>query len=183
MELSLIAPFMMNHFVEHEKIWIEAHGLPAHAWNEANIRKVGEVWGRVIRIEEQDDCHIDSFMVLVESNYGPYVQSWMDVMVDGREYRMFVKEQPYYTKSLETMCNQSEMKVNNKVTLEVMEEREPETVAETPPELYQRQDNGKNNEENETSKVRKEGEVKTIGILMLQTTYQGVGADRENVVT
>ncbi|MED6167901.1 hypothetical protein PIB30_007216 [Stylosanthes scabra] len=103
MEKALESPTLLTYFMElrrwgrfevcrTRRFWIEVFGMPAHAWNEDNRRRVGEVWGRVLYMKEPEEDQLDSFQIMAESNYGPYIQSWLDVTVDGDEFRLFVKE-------------------------------------------------------------------------------------------
>ncbi|MED6119643.1 hypothetical protein PIB30_013520 [Stylosanthes scabra] len=74
------------------KFWIEASRIPCHDWTVENMRRVSEVWGRVLELKELEAERLDAFYVLVESNHGPYVQSWLEVTIEEVEFRMFVKE-------------------------------------------------------------------------------------------
>ncbi|MED6119374.1 hypothetical protein PIB30_011177 [Stylosanthes scabra] len=49
------------------RCWVEVVGLPLHGWSVENMRKIGEVWGRVI-------------------------EAFADVVIDEEIFRIFVKE-------------------------------------------------------------------------------------------
>ncbi|MED6144194.1 hypothetical protein PIB30_013308 [Stylosanthes scabra] len=67
-------------------------GLPIHGWSVENMLKIGEVWRRVIESENVDGSHYNSFWMLVETNTGPMVQAYVDVVIDGDTFRVFVRE-------------------------------------------------------------------------------------------
>ncbi|MED6191610.1 hypothetical protein PIB30_001889 [Stylosanthes scabra] len=74
--------------------WIEVLGLPVQGcWTTENMRKIAEVWGRVLKIEEDEGGHYNSFRVLVDSNFGPGIQSFAKVVLDEEdEYLIYIRE-------------------------------------------------------------------------------------------
>ncbi|MED6120175.1 hypothetical protein PIB30_018574 [Stylosanthes scabra] len=92
MEEALNSYFLLNHFLEvriwtkHEanqtrRCWIEVTGLPIQGWTMENMTKIGETWGRVIRVEDDEGGHYNAFRVLLESNTGPNIQAFIDKMI------------------------------------------------------------------------------------------------------
>ncbi|MED6107801.1 hypothetical protein PIB30_017502 [Stylosanthes scabra] len=64
------------------RCWIEVVGLPLHEWTNENMRKIGEVWGRVIKVVRDDVSQFSSFKMLVDVNVGPMIQSFADIVID-----------------------------------------------------------------------------------------------------
>ncbi|MED6161702.1 hypothetical protein PIB30_063197 [Stylosanthes scabra] len=71
---------------------MEVIGLTIHGWSEENMLQIDKVWGRVIKLENIDGRHYDSFRMLVETNTGPLVQAYVDVVIDYDTFRVFVRE-------------------------------------------------------------------------------------------
>ncbi|MED6188354.1 hypothetical protein PIB30_085154 [Stylosanthes scabra] len=93
MEEALNSCFLLNQFLEVRRwtkdetnrlrrCWIEVIGVPIHGWSKENMMKIGEVWGRVLKVEEDEGGHYNSFRVLVESYTGPNIQAFADMMLD-----------------------------------------------------------------------------------------------------
>ncbi|MED6208833.1 hypothetical protein PIB30_048864 [Stylosanthes scabra] len=95
--------YLFNHFIEVRRRttgevnrvrrkWLEVTGLPAHGWMQENMMKIGEVWGKVILIQDDNGKHFNSFRVLVDSNVGPGIQDLASVVIEGECFQIFVKE-------------------------------------------------------------------------------------------
>ncbi|MED6193900.1 hypothetical protein PIB30_023565 [Stylosanthes scabra] len=74
------------------KFWLEITGLPIDGWSKVNMIKIGEVWGKVLEVEEAEGGHYSFFCVLVVANTGPLIRSWATIMINGINYTIFVKE-------------------------------------------------------------------------------------------
>ncbi|MED6205931.1 hypothetical protein PIB30_022215 [Stylosanthes scabra] len=81
MKEVLDSQLLLNHFMEIRKwsegetnrtrrTWLEIPGLPLHAWNYDNMIKIGRVWGRVIRLENEAVDHFNEFKVLIDTGAG-----------------------------------------------------------------------------------------------------------------
>ncbi|MED6138653.1 hypothetical protein PIB30_076464 [Stylosanthes scabra] len=75
------------------KFWLEITGLPIHGWSEANMRKIGEVWGRVLGIEMEEGGHYSSFRVLVVANSSPRIRTFATVVIENENFIIFVNEE------------------------------------------------------------------------------------------
>ncbi|MED6181678.1 hypothetical protein PIB30_021608 [Stylosanthes scabra] len=54
--------------------------------------KIWEVWGKVLKIEEDEEGHYNSFKVLVDSNFGLLIRAMATVVIGNMDYVIFVKE-------------------------------------------------------------------------------------------
>ncbi|MED6191981.1 hypothetical protein PIB30_005799 [Stylosanthes scabra] len=72
--------------------WLEITGLPLHGWTRANMQKIGEVWGRVLELDEGTGGHYSNFRVLINSNVGPLIPARAKVEIEGEPFEIFVKE-------------------------------------------------------------------------------------------
>ncbi|MED6185167.1 hypothetical protein PIB30_054467 [Stylosanthes scabra] len=61
-------------------------------WMKENMEKIGGTWGRVIKTVEDAGGHFNSFRVLVESNTGPSIQAFIDVVLDQDTFKLYVRE-------------------------------------------------------------------------------------------
>ncbi|MED6226170.1 hypothetical protein PIB30_100873 [Stylosanthes scabra] len=97
MQVAEQSPFLLNHFIEvrqwspeesnvARRVWLEIYGLPIHVWNETNMIKIGEVWGRVIKVNARSEEHYSSFSVLVDTDFGPTIQSRLRTKVEDEEF-------------------------------------------------------------------------------------------------
>ncbi|MED6150381.1 hypothetical protein PIB30_071725 [Stylosanthes scabra] len=95
--------YLFNHFIEVRRWttgevnrvrrkWLEVTGLPTHGWMRENMMKIGEVWGKVILIQDDNGKHFNSFRVLVDSNVGPGIQALASIVIEGECFQIFVKE-------------------------------------------------------------------------------------------
>ncbi|MED6107465.1 hypothetical protein PIB30_014316 [Stylosanthes scabra] len=66
MEEALDSEDMKNYFLEvrkwssgeanrTRKVCLEVIGLPIHGWSKENMAKIGEVWGRLLKVEEEEE--------------------------------------------------------------------------------------------------------------------------------
>ncbi|MED6152538.1 hypothetical protein PIB30_093019 [Stylosanthes scabra] len=103
MEEAAESSFLLNRFMDvgrcttgeanrSRRKWLEVFGLSVHAWCKNNMRKVVEVWGLAISLEEKEEEHFNSFKVLVDAGTGPTIQARLTVAINGEEFSIFVKE-------------------------------------------------------------------------------------------
>ncbi|MED6108554.1 hypothetical protein PIB30_025203 [Stylosanthes scabra] len=94
---------LLKHFIEVRKWtsgevnrirrkWLEISRLPEHGWTHENMRKIGEVWGRVVAVQEEEGSHYNSFIVLVDSNMGTWIQARAPIVIEGECFQIFVME-------------------------------------------------------------------------------------------
>ncbi|MED6138501.1 hypothetical protein PIB30_074801 [Stylosanthes scabra] len=102
------------------KFWLEITGLPIDGWSE-NMIKIGEVWGKVLKVEEEEGGHYSHFRVLVVANAGPLIRSWATIVIDRINYSIFVKEND---ERVSSMSNPDKMQGNT-------DHRKPGDNAET----------------------------------------------------
>ncbi|MED6115336.1 hypothetical protein PIB30_089470 [Stylosanthes scabra] len=97
------SPFLLNHFIEvrrwspgesniARRVWLEIYGLPVHVWNEPNMVKVGEVWGKVIRVKVENEEHYNKFNVLVDIGFGSTIQARLRIKVEEEEFLLYTRE-------------------------------------------------------------------------------------------
>ncbi|MED6157585.1 hypothetical protein PIB30_024590 [Stylosanthes scabra] len=97
------SPYLLNHFMEvrrwtlrevnrSRRMWLEIHGLPANAWTETNMERIGKVWGSILRVDGGQGGHLNAFRVLVEMNFSPTIQACLSVGIQGEEMQILVKE-------------------------------------------------------------------------------------------
>ncbi|MED6120835.1 hypothetical protein PIB30_024711 [Stylosanthes scabra] len=67
-----------------------------HVLSIRNIRrkmmKIGEVWGRVMRVQEGEGGHFNSFWVLVDSNVAPMIQAMATMVIEGESFLIVIRE-------------------------------------------------------------------------------------------
>ncbi|MED6197044.1 hypothetical protein PIB30_053069 [Stylosanthes scabra] len=61
-----------------------------------NMMKIGNVWGKVLRIEEPEDNQYSFFRVLVDANASPLIRAWATIEIDKECFQIFVKEEGVY---------------------------------------------------------------------------------------
>ncbi|MED6204606.1 hypothetical protein PIB30_010460 [Stylosanthes scabra] len=102
MEEALDSNKLTDHFLEvriwsegeankTRDVWLEVTGLLLHGWCDENMRTIGNVWGRVIKVGD-DEGHFSSFRVLVAANMGPLIRAVAIVVINNTEFQVFVKE-------------------------------------------------------------------------------------------
>ncbi|MED6218306.1 hypothetical protein PIB30_025538 [Stylosanthes scabra] len=88
------SPFLLNHFLDVRK-WTKGEtNSSKRSWIEItkNMITIGEVWGRVIKVEEDECGHFNSFKVLIDAHTVPLVQAIANVCIDNEVFRIFVRE-------------------------------------------------------------------------------------------
>ncbi|MED6225438.1 hypothetical protein PIB30_093734 [Stylosanthes scabra] len=78
------------------KLWLEIIGLLIHGWTRDNMLKIGNVWGRVLEVEEAEETHYSFFRVLVAANASPAIRAWATIVIDNKNFDIFVKEDGGY---------------------------------------------------------------------------------------
>ncbi|MED6124577.1 hypothetical protein PIB30_060102 [Stylosanthes scabra] len=102
-EKALQSDNLLSHFMEvrrwttgeanrSRRFWLEVTGLPLHGWNKENMHKIGQVWERVLKVEEEEERHFSYFRVLVKANAGPSIRAWVTIEIDEQCLDIFVKE-------------------------------------------------------------------------------------------
>ena len=58
------------------RVWIAIYGVPMHRWIEANFKAIAQVWGRLIRLEQEvdDTMNYESMNILIDSDHFDRIQ-------------------------------------------------------------------------------------------------------------
>ena len=87
-EITLWSP---EETCQTRRVWIECWGLPIHGWSETNLSKIGEVWGKVVKVD-MDMEDLSYARVLVDIALFPLIKRWVCFTLDGTVYDVYVKE-------------------------------------------------------------------------------------------
>ncbi|MED6217550.1 hypothetical protein PIB30_018760 [Stylosanthes scabra] len=76
------------------RVWIEIIGLPIELWCEENIRKITELWGKTIVVDDrtEESKSFSVARVLLDSFEWEKIHEWVSIRVDDRVIEVFVKE-------------------------------------------------------------------------------------------
>ncbi|MED6210793.1 hypothetical protein PIB30_067450 [Stylosanthes scabra] len=156
-------PFLWKNFLEKRRwtkgetsgprrAWVEVTSIPLHALTTVNMTNLGEIWGRVIKVQDDDGGKFNSFKFLVDTNSGPMIQAFADIEVEDESFRILAREVEFVhtgTESVQYVAweNMAESAGNaNSGSLEVVIEatvimrEEESSVKESQPELREKDD-------------------------------------------
>ena len=76
------------------RVWLECKGLPLHGWSNANVEKIGVIWGKVVQCDcESWDCTgFQSARVLIDTTVMSSIEGWVCFDLDGIIFDVHVNE-------------------------------------------------------------------------------------------
>jgi len=93
---------------ETRRVWLEVFGVPMHGWIEDNFKKITEVWGSLICLDQLADTTInyESMKILVATDQFYRIEGDILLQIDDHGYRVIVSEIGAYVPSAQS-CNDS----------------------------------------------------------------------------
>ncbi|MED6156272.1 hypothetical protein PIB30_013078 [Stylosanthes scabra] len=76
------------------RVWIEIFDLPINMWCGQNIMRIGELWGKVVMMDDRTE-EAKSFTtarVLIDSFHWEMINEWITIKNEDREFEVFAKE-------------------------------------------------------------------------------------------
>ncbi|MED6111425.1 hypothetical protein PIB30_052167 [Stylosanthes scabra] len=67
-------------------------GLPMQGWTRSNMERIGNVWGRVVQIEEEEGGHYNYFRVQIVAGIGPTICAIANVVIGEEKFCIFIRE-------------------------------------------------------------------------------------------
>lgn len=77
-------------------VWLRCFGIPLNGWSYNSFKAIGELWGTFISIDEST-FRLSSFAVanvLVATNVFDKIDEWVNIEIEGKNYRVKVSEEP-----------------------------------------------------------------------------------------
>ena len=76
------------------RTWVECIGVPLQAWSQANLKKIGEIWGSVICFDDQtvQRSSFSTARILMETCHFAFIQGNIYLQVDDVGYDVIVRE-------------------------------------------------------------------------------------------
>lgn len=77
-------------------VWLKCTGVPIQAWNTSTFRRIGESWGDFINLDEETmkELSYDIGRMLITTEYECSIDEWINILINGRNYRVRVWEKP-----------------------------------------------------------------------------------------
>ncbi|MED6134646.1 hypothetical protein PIB30_038927 [Stylosanthes scabra] len=119
-------------------VWIEIIGMPINMWCEQNFRRIGELWGKVVMMDDRTE-ELKTFTtakVLIDSFQWELVSEWISAKIDDRIFEVYAKEVGLEVYSVESHPDRGDVVSETDMDDEsVTVSDEPRTVAETAPAM------------------------------------------------
>lgn len=76
-------------------VWLSCSGVTLNSWNADTFRRIGEVWGYFISLDEETlkDPSFAKGKVLIATEEIARIERWIQVVVHGIRYEVLVKEE------------------------------------------------------------------------------------------
>ncbi|GMI89998.1 hypothetical protein HRI_002669100 [Hibiscus trionum] len=76
------------------RAWISVRGIPIHAWSTTSFRRVGELWGRIIKYETSitDPHSCERGELLIETEQLEWIEEYIDFKVGTETYKVRIVE-------------------------------------------------------------------------------------------
>ncbi|PWA95311.1 hypothetical protein CTI12_AA049920 [Artemisia annua] len=159
-----------NSFVVKERaIWIEIQGMPLQAWSLMAYKKVASLYGTIMFSDEELEEHRSSGKVCVCSDIKETINETANVVVDGLEYEIQVREianwWPDIQKVQDDVGSESEAETDDGVaSLDQSEMEEDVDVNEVIADSFNEESVDRNMDEKHVDMEKTVGEVTTHGV-------------------
>ncbi|MED6155459.1 hypothetical protein PIB30_005311 [Stylosanthes scabra] len=109
------------------RVWVEIFGLSINLWCEPNIRRIVELWGKVVMMDDRTEeaKTFSTARVLINSFHWEMINEWITIKIDDRAFKVFAKEVGPEVYSVESHPDRGEVisetidDVNEKATSDV----------------------------------------------------------------
>ena len=70
---------------------MERHGIPLHRWSPSNLKKIEEVWGKVVQLDYpiKPGEDFEATKILIDITYFPFINDWIRFSLNGLIYDEF----------------------------------------------------------------------------------------------
>lgn len=107
---ALLKGTWMDHWFESSKpwqgepaslerfVWLSCSWFPLNAWNANTFKRIGEVWGHFIMMDEDtlNNWDLAKGKVLIATLETSRIEKWIQVVIQGKRYEVLVKEEASY---------------------------------------------------------------------------------------
>lgn len=75
--------------------WLSCMGIPLNSWNAKTFKRIGEVWGSLVLIEEETlkNFSFAKGKILIATEESLRIERWIQMEVHGVRYEVLVKEE------------------------------------------------------------------------------------------
>lgn len=82
-------------------MWMLCWGIPLHAWDMENIKKIASTVGEVVEVDDdvEELQRLDRARVLIKTPWYPIIQHVVAVSINGEEYMVHMAEETCYNSS------------------------------------------------------------------------------------
>ena len=86
-----IRPWSDEETCKVRRVWLSCRGIPLHGWATSNLKKIGEVWGKVVQCEwpMQD---LQCAWVQIDTSIFSPINTWIILALDGNVHDVYVRE-------------------------------------------------------------------------------------------
>lgn len=79
-------------------MWMLCWGIPLHAWDMENIKKIASTVGEVVEVDDdvEELQRLDRARVLIKTPWYPIIQHVVAVSINGEEYMVHMAEETCY---------------------------------------------------------------------------------------